>query len=186
MPNSERLGKMPVVHSSSHRPIPPLKELTEYIEAGAVTFGVEFRLLTNEIYTANFNEVLIDEETGKPPVINDRGVSIHVFATGTEKEHLRFDCFEDDPHYHYILWEAEAQRTRRLDTVADGDPLAWSLDRIGSRLAHMLTEAEVSDLANRVDQSLIDEALPRIAEAAYRARFQSPDAETVRQAAVKV
>ena len=56
----------------------------EYIEAGAVTFGLEYR-------------------TGVG-AMNDEGICIHVYGNdleGDDKELLRFDCFRIGPHYHY-------------------------------------------------------------------------------------
>ena len=178
---SERFNKMPVVFRSPHRPIPPVKEHTEFIEAGPLTFGVEYRLLTNEIYTANFNVTL----DGK---VDDRGVTIHVFGRAGDdlEEHLRFDAFDEDPHYHYIHWSDETQDIRRMDPVADGDPLAWSLERIRTRLPQMLKLSGAMQLAEHLDIHELETALPRVAEAAYRAKFQSPDKEAVRSAALKV
>ena len=64
-----------------------------------------------------------------------------------------------------------------IDPVADGDPLAWALERIRTRLPQMLARAGAAELAARVDAREIERVLPRVAEAAYRARYHSdPDA----------
>jgi hypothetical protein len=65
-----------------------------------------------------------------------------------------------------------------LDPIADGDPLAWALERIRTRLPQMLARAGAADVAARLDPAELERALPRIAEAAYRARYQS-DANAV-------
>ena len=74
---------------------------------------------------------------------------------------------------------------RGIDVVADGDPLAFALDRIKARLPQMLVEAGGADLAGRVELARIDEALPRVTEAAYRARFHV-DLEAVHRDAVNI
>ena len=44
--------------------------------------------------------------------------------------------------------------------------------RIATRLPQMLERAGVPEIARQVDSRLIDQALPRIKEKAYRARYQ--------------
>ena len=58
----------------------------ELIEAGAVTFGLEYHTLRGG---------------------EEEGICIHVYGNpipgddGDDKELLRFDCFKVAPHYHY-------------------------------------------------------------------------------------
>ena len=55
----------------------------ELIQAGAVTFGLEYRTLRDGA---------------------EESVCIHVYGNaipGQDKELLRFDCFSEAPHYHY-------------------------------------------------------------------------------------
>ena len=66
--------------------IPILEDEIEWFPAGPVTFGVEARALA--------------DRTGK---VGERGASIHVFDNDRKTERLRFDCFENTPHYHYII-----------------------------------------------------------------------------------
>jgi hypothetical protein len=47
----------------------------------------------------------------------------------------------------------------------------------------MLARAGAADVAARLDARALEEALPRVAEAAYRARYES-DASSVRAAAL--
>jgi hypothetical protein len=58
-----------------------------------------------------------------------------------------------------------------LDPVADGDPLLWALDRIRTRLPQMLERAGAADVAARLDFAALEAALPRVTEAAFRARY---------------
>jgi hypothetical protein len=171
-------------------PIPPVEEQTTWIEAGAVRIGVEYRLLNEAIAAAA--EVIAAR--GAPPAgddsaalaaLNDRGVSLHVCSAGdgaAAQEFLRFDCFDEDPHYHYLSWRAMSNEMLHLDPIADGDPLAWALERIRTRLPQMLARAGAADVAARVDPAEIERALPRVAEAAYRARYHSDAGAVLRSA----
>ena len=73
-------------------PIPPVDAHTEYFDAGVVRFGVEYRLLNDAIAAASAIEVAAGSDGG-PAGLDDRGVSIHVFAQvgGQHEEVLRFD-----------------------------------------------------------------------------------------------
>jgi hypothetical protein len=166
-------------------PIPPVDSQTEYFEAGAITFGVEYRLLTAAIAAIAVVEQA-DGSDAAPPELDDRGVSIHVFAEqqGERRELLRFDCFEEDPHYHYVCWDPRSNEMLHLDPVADGDPLAWALDRLRTRLSPMLVRAGAAEVASRVDERSLDEVLPRVAEAAYRARYNHDDDDGVLERAL--
>jgi hypothetical protein len=120
----------------------PSKNAT--VEAGAVTFAMLYR---------NAGE--------------DRGVTIHVMGSpaGEMTELLRFDCFEQVPHYHY----APLGRNERLnlDKVAAGDPLEWALGRLRTRLPEMLEYAGFSEVAGQLDAGLLRSKLDEVAEAAH-------------------
>jgi len=163
-------------------PIPPVEEQTEVFDAGVVSFGVEYRLLNDAIAAAS--EVVTAGGDASGASFDDRGVSLHVFAEvrGRREEVLRFDCFQEDPHYHYVCWEARSNEMLHVDPVADGDPLAWALERIRTRLPQMLERAGAGEAASRVDLRRVDAVLPRVAEAAFRARYHHDDAQTLRGA----
>jgi len=163
-------------------PIPPVPEQTEYFEAGVVAFGVEYRLLNDAIAAAS--AVVDAGGTDSAGTLDDRGVSIHVFAEvgGDRQEVLRFDCFQEDPHYHYVSWSARSNEMLHIDPVADGDPLAWALERIRTRLPQMLERAGAAEAAATVDLRRVDAVLPRVAEAAFRARYHHDDAATLQGA----
>jgi hypothetical protein len=156
-------------------PIPPMEQFTEYFEAGNVRIGVEYRILTDEL-VAEIRKTLqgaTGSDVGQLENLDDSGVSLHVFAgpPGKQLEYLRFDCFNEDPHYHYVSWSSSANEVFHMDPVADGDPLAWALERISTRLPHMLVRAGAPDVAAAVDMNLVDQIMPRVKEKAYRARF---------------
>jgi hypothetical protein len=114
------------------------------IEAGAVTFALLYR---------NVGE--------------DRGVTIHVMGKphADMTELLRFDCFEQIPHYHY----APLARNERinLDKVAAGDPLDWALGRLRTRLPEMLEYAGFSEVASRLDAELVRAKLDEVSDVAH-------------------
>jgi hypothetical protein len=114
------------------------------IEAGAVTFALLYR---------NVGE--------------DRGVTIHVMGKPADQmtELLRFDCFEQVPHYHY----APLGRNERhnLDKVTAGDPLNWALGRLHARLPEMLEYAGFSDVASRLDADLVRSKLDEVSDVAH-------------------
>ena len=125
-------------------PIPPIDDQTRFFDAGAITIGVEYRLLNNDIVNQH-----MDAGTERIDIkgeINDCGVSLHVYgkdAGGKRLEHLRFDCFDDDPHYHYVDWQGKTNDIVHIDPIADGDPLAIRRDvgnttfPFGKRLGHL-------------------------------------------------
>jgi hypothetical protein len=166
-------------------PIPPVEQQTTWIEAGPIKFGVEYRLLNDAIAAA-----ATPSASGDAPGvenIDDRGVSIHICSNrgGESLEYLRFDCFEEDPHYHYISWQNHSNEMIHIDPVADGDPLSWTLDRLRLRLPFMLDRAGAPEIAAKLDSRLVDDALPRVAEAAYRARYHHDDEEVLKHALAK-
>lgn len=116
----------------------------ELIQAGAVTFGLEYRTLHDGA---------------------EEGICIHVYSDqlpGPDKELLRFDCFRVAPHYHYRNANVKKNERLMLDFTAEGDPLSWTLDKIGNRLPIMLIRCEAEDVARTVEQRDIDAALPKI------------------------
>lgn len=154
-------------------PIPPIEANTQYFQAGAVRIGVEFRVLSDDVVAQirGTLEAATGSDVGQLTELDDTGVSLHVFVAG--QEHLRFDCFREDPHYHYVGWARKSNEVLHLDPVADGDPLTWALDRIRTRLPQMLERAGVPELAKQVDPAEIERVMPRIIELAFRKRFQA-------------
>ena len=158
-------------------PIPPVEAQSERFDAGPVTIWVEYRLLDDAIAAAH---TVIEGYDGSVDPIDDRGVSLHVFGEptpGAERiEYLRFDCFDEDPHYHYVSYERQTNEMVHLEKAAMGDPLDWALERIRTRLPQMLQRAGAAGLAERITAGSVEEVLPKVAEAAYRARFAHDDA----------
>ena len=159
-------------------PIAPVESPTTWIDAGPITFGVEYRLLNDAIAAAHMGQPAQGSQTSIAPVAADSGVSIHVCDNRGDApvEHLRFDCFLEDPHYHYLSWADRSNDMVHIDPIADGDPLAWALERLRTRLPQMLARAGADELAETLDAQRLEQTLPRVAEAAYRARYHHDDA----------
>ena len=159
-------------------PILPLPHIPELIEIGPITVGIGYRLLNDETAGEYLREVRYNPrpEEGDDGYRNagtdDAGVCIHVFGneTGDLLEYFRFDCFEAEPHYHYVYQDEQAQRRVFLDPVLEGDPKGWALDRLRTRLPEILRSVGATDLAERVDVRQVAEAIPQIEAAIERAR----------------
>jgi hypothetical protein len=177
----------PHVTRYDRMPIPPVEAQTEWFEAGVVAIGVEYRRLTDAIAAAA-EGASAEGDAGRAAAaatgLDDRGVSIHVCVVldGVRREHLRFDCFQEDPHYHYVSHAPPFNHMLHLDPVADGDPVAWALARIRTRLPEMLARAGAAPVAERVDLEALEAILGRVAEAAERARSGRDDAAVERAA----
>jgi hypothetical protein len=128
-------------------PIPMVAEHCVTIDAGAVQFVVESRQLTNEILDETYHG------TVRPGIrFDDFGATLHVCGTVDGLEHLRFDCFENEPHYHYIEQRADANVVVRIDELAVGDPVDFSLACVEHHLPDMLRNCGVGDLADDVER----------------------------------
>ena len=127
-------------------PIPMIAEHCIPVDAGAVQFVVESRRLTNSIIAEAFDGDVVD---AKIP-FDDFGATLHVCGTADGLEHLRFDCFENEPHYHYIEQATGANTVVRIDELAVGDPIEFTLACVEHHLADMLRHCGVGDLADAV------------------------------------
>src|SRR5205085_6258588 len=121
-------------------PQPPVPENTRYLPAGALTFGVEYRELDPASLVATYegNTAHLAELEEKSPAggFTDEGVSIHVCDAADGREYLRFDIFDDEPHYHYVHHDGDAvvNNVIDFDTAAHGEMLPWAIDVLRSRL----------------------------------------------------
>jgi hypothetical protein len=113
------------------------------IEAGAVTFALQYRAQ-----------------------MADQGVCIQVVggAPGDEKELLRFDCFDQRPHYHYAPLDKNERRD--LDKTTAGNPVGWALRQLRARLPEMLEHAGYGEVASRLDRDLVASKLDEVEEVA--------------------
>jgi len=166
-------------------PIPPVEAHTRYFDAGVLRIGVEYRLLNDAIAAASAIEKARGDSSGADS-FDDCGVSLHVFgqSDGESHEYLRFDCFEEDPHYHYVDWKNHTNQMVHIDPDAQGDALAWSIDCLRNRLAQMLERAGAHEVVSALDLSLVESVLPAIEDEAQRARVHH-DKDAIGQAALR-
>ena len=149
-------------------PIPMVAEHCVTVDAGAVQLVVESRRLTNEILDDTYDGA-VEPEIG----FDDFGATLHVCGTADGLEYLRFDCFENEPHYHYIEPAAGANTVVRIDELAVGDPIEFSLACVEHHLPDMLRNCGVAGLADAVAGQLdrVNAAVDEVRELMEKARY---------------
>lgn len=161
-------------HFEGLGPIPPRPEHTRWFPVGPLTIGVEHRSLDAEVLGEAFQDerrATLDAavaDSHGDGVVEDGGVSLHVCDGDTGVEYLRFDCFEGDPHYHYIQGGTYSI-TVPHDEDANGDALTWALGRLESRLPAMLRVAEAEHLAAALSDEALAAGLPAVRATARQA-----------------
>ena len=154
-------------------PVPAFLENTARFAAGPVTIGVEYRVLDEAMILDYYGpDARAKFPNGAPAgmgtVINEDGLSLHVFGTADGHEYLRFDCFDDAPHYHYLDPTASRNVVHDYDAIAHGPIVDWALDALRTRLAPMLTHAGATELAASLDHDAVAEVMPAVAAEARR------------------
>ncbi len=123
----------------------PNRQTATAVAAGPLEMWVAARLLTNEFLNA-FSDRIENLGADMSADFDDFGASIHVCDVDGH-EWLRFDCFANEPHYHYNFFHEDAQMICRIDEVAEGEPSAWTVSRLRHRLPEMLEFAGADGLA---------------------------------------
>lgn len=161
-------------------PQPPVEENTRRFPAGAITFGVEYRDLDPEslVETYRDNPRYLAELLEKSPQggFTDEGVTIHVFDAADGHEYLRFDVFDDEPHYHYIhrtVDDSVVNNVVDFDPVAQGEMFTWTFERLHGHLPAMLTQAGGAVLAATLDSQLVGRVLADVEACAAEMRSGS-------------
>ena len=149
-------------------PIPMVTERCVAVDAGPVQLVVESRRLTNEIIEGAFHGAV---ETAV--LFDDGGPTLHVCGSADGLEHLRFDCFEHEPHYHYIEQAKGANTVVRIDDLAVGDPIDFALACVEHHLPGMLRHCGLTDLAEAVagDPDTVRTAVAEVRELMRTADF---------------
>ena len=168
-------SKRPIGKVYGIPPQPPVPENTKYLPAGAVTIGVEYRDLDPDslVETYKHNPEYLKEMLEKSPEggFVDEGVSIHVCGTDDGWEYLRFDVFDDEPHYHYVhRGDAIENQVIDYDSNALGDMLPWVMTRLRTRLPEMLPQANGAHLVPELDQPTIDRVVDDVEKLATQAQ----------------
>ena len=146
--------------------IPPLAANTHYLDAGAIAIGVEYRVVNEEIVNANLathHHESTPSDASTQQIPEDGGVSLHVCDAATHTEYLRFDMFDDSPHYHYLC-PGEYQINIPYDMHACGDMTSWTLRCIRERLPEMLAFCGAQELAAQVDRDQLEAVIPTLLE----------------------
>jgi hypothetical protein len=149
-------------------PIPMVSEHCIPVDAGAVQLVVESRTLTNEIIDGAFDGI-VDAEIP----FDDFGATLHVCGTADGLEYLRFDCFENEPHYHYIEPTNSANTVVRIDEIAVGDPIDFSLACVERHLPDMLRNCGADALADKLagQTDKVSNAVTEVRELMQKARY---------------
>lgn len=119
--------------------LPVMAHNAAWIEAGPVTFAVEARVL--------------GDAQGR---IGERGASLHIFNADRTEEYVRFDNFQNGPHYHYILNDLQHNVVWGYDPDMNGPMLPWALAAIRDRLPTLLRRSGALALAERVETEGFD------------------------------
>src|SRR5581483_5941395 len=153
--------------------IPPVPENCVSLSAGPLVFVVASRTLGEAAIGTADGDGLPDAGT---EFFDDHGPTLHVLGSQDEVEHLRFDCFAREPHYHYFRKAEGTQVLCRLDQYAQGDPVQWAIRCARDRLPERLEYCGQTDLATEVRANrgtvngAVDEVEPLLLTARGRAR----------------
>jgi hypothetical protein len=105
----------------------------------------------------------------------DQGVSIDVKAdvAGKETTLLRFNCFDIEKSYDYgpenkelavagpeMLGDVALTNHYRMDPIACGNPIGWTIKTLGSKLPKMLERAGYPKIAAAIEMSEVRDILP--------------------------
>lgn len=106
------------------------------IEAGPVEFAMSYR----------------------QEIMDDQGLCLQVYADidGQDTEILRFDCFDQSPHYHY---GPENHNIRLfMDKTTAGNPLGWTIGNLRHKLPAMVRRSGYDALADKLEAHPVDAA----------------------------
>ena len=106
-----------------------------------------------------FNGGAVDITLEYRELMPDQGLCVQVFgkAEGQDTEILRFDCFDQMPHYHY--GPANHNIRLNMDKTTVGNPFGWTLDNLRSKLPAMIQRAGYEDLAAEVEANPVAAAV---------------------------
>lgn len=112
----------------------------------------------------------------------DQGVSISVKAqvAGLDTTLLRFNCFDIEKSYVYgpenkhlvvagpeMLGGAPLTNLYRMDPIACGNPISWTIKTLGANLTKMLDRAGYPAIAKTVKMTAVRQILPEVDACAH-------------------
>jgi len=136
--------------------------------AGPLTFNVK-----HELWDGNIQDHA------------DQGVAITVAAAvgGKPTTLLRFNCFDFEQSYIYgpenkelavagpeMLGGADLTNLYRMDPIADGNPIGWTIKTLGTKLPKMLERAGYPQIAAETDLAEVAGILPDLEACARELR----------------
>lgn len=141
------------------------------IACGPICFALQYRLLDGGAPHS--------QGAGGPGGTDaDQGVCLQVVGhvDGQEMELLRFDCFDNHPHYHY---EPAKKNVRiMLDPTLVGNPLRWTIGQLRSKLPAMLARAGYGELAVQIAPDLLMQKLSEVESKACEMALKARDTVT--------
>ena len=152
-------------------PVPAFPQHTVRIPAGSVTFGVEYRHLDEDMILefygpdsrAAFGNV---RPAGMAATVEEDGLSLHVFDTETGHEALRFDCFDDAPHFHLLHPPTSRNRVYNHDADEHGPLADWALAQMRADLRTMVAESGATAAAAALDDAQVAASLDLVEQVA--------------------
>jgi hypothetical protein len=96
---------------------------------------------------------------------NDRGPAVMVYGDvdGRQVQLLRFDCFDNGPHYHYD--PDGKNHVLKLSRETVPDLVAWTLGELRENLKTMVRTAGYDAVAAQIDREAVAAVLPKVADA---------------------
>ena len=167
MIDTERMGTFVASFPVPHEP-----QATTFVAAGPITFGIEPRVFDPVAEAAKLTAAEIAAAGPDSLFHSDRvdgGVCVHVFRTDGLAEYLRFDCFDDEPHYHYII-PGRGNMLVHFDRVANGPMLDWTMRTLRGRLPELLTQLGAEQLAASLQPVVLEHALDEVQRLASESR----------------
>jgi hypothetical protein len=153
-------------------PARSLPQHTVRIAAGAVDLGVEFRDLDDASVRAEFGP---DAEArfnggqrpaGMGAVLDEHGVSLHVWRTDTGDEVFRADCFAEAPHVHFLTPGDPPRNVVVEHDPGEGPLLEWTISHLADDLGGLLRRSGADDVADALDAGRVAEAVRTLAQVA--------------------
>jgi hypothetical protein len=135
------------------------EEHSQTFAIGPIALVLEDRRLDEQILGDHWDKMGRDDT----PSHDTGGPSFHVVDSSTGHEYLRFDCFPEFLHYHYLVPGLTGVPRLRFDPVANGDMVHWVLRTLRHRLPQMLEAAGAFHLVDKVHQEELNRVLAEVA-----------------------
>lgn len=146
----------------------PVEENMQRFDCSPLQFSVESRILNPTIQTERYLKVHDGEQPPERMLRYDRGGTLHVSApssSGEMLERLRFDCFEERPHYHYICQSDDWCERYSFDEALNGLMSQWVLQTVGEQLPAMLRRVKVDEsVLAEIDEVQVRKVLGELEE----------------------